>query len=80
MTGDRIRALLRAQPFQPFTLGLADRHQVRVPRADWAMVSPDGQTMVMFDAANSFHMVNVSDVASVLLEPPPPEPDAIVRH
>ena len=80
MTVDRIRTLLRAEPFQPFSLRLVDRHQVRVPRPEWAMVSPDGRTMVMFDAANAFHMFNVADIASVLLELPPPEPDAIVGH
>jgi hypothetical protein len=79
MTGDHLRALLRAEPFQPFTMGMVGKNRVRVDRPDWTMVSPDGETLVTFDAKHSLHLVSVADIASVQFDPPPPEPDAVVE-
>ena len=80
MSGDHLRALLRAEPFRPFTMGLAGKNRVRIERSDWAMVSPDGETFVAFDATQSLQIVNVAQVASLQFDPPPPEPDAIIGH
>ena len=78
MSGDHLRALLRAEPFRPFTMGLVGKSRVRIERSDWAMVSPDGGTFVAFDATKSLQIVSVAQVASLQFDPPPPEPDAIV--
>jgi len=79
MGGDHLRALLRAEPFRPFTMGLVGKIQVRVPRPDWAMISPGGDTMVVYETTRSAHtFVNTAHVASITFDPPPPVPDAIV--
>jgi hypothetical protein len=79
MTGDHLRALLRAEPFRPFTMGLIGKNRVRVHRPDWAMVSPDGETLVTFDSTHSLQIITVAHIASVHFDPPPPEPDAVVE-
>jgi hypothetical protein len=80
MSGDHLRALLRAEPFRPFTMGLVGKNRVRIDRSDCAMVSPDGETLVAFDATQSLQIVSVAQVASLQFDPPPPQPDAIIGN
>jgi hypothetical protein len=77
MSGDELRALLRAEPFQPFILGLAGRTRICITRPDWAKVSPDGQTLIAYDADRRFQMVSIPHVASLTFDPPV-QPDFIV--
>lgn len=80
MTGNDLRALLRTRPFRPFTVTLADGTRVRVPRADWAIVSPNGQTMVAYEAAcGACAIIDTDRVTAVGYDPPPPEPDVVVQ-
>jgi hypothetical protein len=80
MSGDDLRALLRARPFRPFTMTLVDGTRVRVPRADWAIVSPNGRTIVAYEAARGpCSIIDTDRVAAVGYDPPPPEPDVVVQ-
>ena len=47
MTAD-IRKLVRAVPFVPFTIHLADGGRVRVPTVDHVAVSPAGGRVIVF--------------------------------
>jgi hypothetical protein len=77
MSGDELRILLRAEPFQPFTLGLMGKTRIRISRPDWAKVSPDGQTLLMYDADRRCQIVSIPHVASITFDPPV-QPDFIV--
>jgi hypothetical protein len=77
MSGDELRALLRAEPFQPFTLSLVGKTRIRITNPDRAKVSADGQTLVAFDADSRCQMVSIPHVASISFDPPV-QPDFIV--
>ncbi len=47
MSADVIRSLLTADPFEPFTLGLASRSAVDVTRPELAEVSADGGVLTL---------------------------------
>lgn len=49
MSSQRLRDMLRAKPFQPFELGLADGQRIRVEHPDFAFPSPGGRTLIVFD-------------------------------
>lgn len=47
MSGDLVRHLLAADPFEPFTLDLASRSSVDVTRPELAEVTPGGDALVL---------------------------------
>ena len=47
MSGDRIRHLLAADPFEPFALGMASRSVVDVTRPELAEVTPGGDALIL---------------------------------
>ena len=70
VTGDQIRDSLRAVPFKPFRLHLADQRTVEVVHPDFAMVSPNGPAI---STATSY--------PALILQPVPRhEPGARVNH
>ena len=77
MSGDELRALLRAEPFQPFTVAMVGKTRVRITNPDWAKVSPDGQTLIAYDADRRFQIISVPHVASITFDPPV-QPDFVV--
>ena len=80
MSGDDLRALLRARPFVPFTMELIDGRRIRVPRPDWSIVSPNGLMMVVYQSRRGGpDIIDTAWVSQVTFDPPPPEPDIVVR-
>jgi hypothetical protein len=71
---EEMRNLLRAQPFRPFTIHLPEGRTVRVAHHDFALLSPDGRTLLAYEPDNSFNMIDVMLIASVEVGPPPPAP------
>jgi len=49
MTVDRLRDALRAEPFRPFRIHLADGKAVEVRHRDFVAISPPGRTIVVFE-------------------------------
>ena len=43
-----IRDAMRAQPFRPFSLRLADGRELTVPHPDFISVAPDGWSIVVW--------------------------------
>jgi hypothetical protein len=70
MTADPIRQLLVQRPFQPFTVHLADGRQVRVDHYDWAIISPPGRTMIVYQKDGSFNIIDIMLVTDLELGPP----------
>ena len=58
MTINQIRKLHQAQPFQPFTVRMADGNAYPVPARDFVSLSPNGRTLVIFGAGNKIKLLD----------------------
>ena len=65
MEVDQIRALRRADPFQPFNLVLRDGRRLPVDRAHYLAISPDGELLAHASVDGWFERVPPSAVAGV---------------
>jgi hypothetical protein len=74
MRHEELRKLLRAQPYRPFTIHLPDGSQVPVVHHDFAVLSPDGRTLLAYGPDSSFNMIDVMLIGSIDVGPPPPSP------
>jgi len=66
MTTDQLRNVLKATPFQPFTIHLADGRHIDVRHAEFVALSPSGRSMVVYQPDESFNVVDlllVTDLA-----------------
>ncbi len=68
MTADTIRDFLRAAPFVPFSVQLANGRKVRVPHPDFASINPSGRTLIVYSHGEHFEMVDVMLVTNVVVE------------
>ena len=48
VTIEQLRATQRAQPFEPFTLHLADRRKYTINHPDFISSHPQGRTIIVF--------------------------------
>jgi hypothetical protein len=48
-TRDQVRTAMRAQPFRPFQVKLADGRTFRIDHPEFIAVSPNGREMVIYD-------------------------------
>lgn len=71
MHREELRNLMRAQPFRPFTIHLPEGRQVQVVHHDFALLSPDGRTLLAYGPDNSLNMIDVMLIASIEVGPPP---------
>jgi hypothetical protein len=74
MRQDEVKKLLTAQPFRPFTIHLPEGRQVPVAHHDFALLSPDGRTLLAYGPDSSFNMIDVMLIASIEVGPPPAPP------
>jgi hypothetical protein len=63
MTKEAIKENLEANPFRPFTVRLTDGRPCEVPARDFAHLSPNGRTLIVFTAGGDG--VRVLDVGLV---------------
>jgi hypothetical protein len=59
MTIEQLRAVHQAQPFQPFTICLADGTSYHVPHRDFLSHSPSGRTVIVYHPDDSFSIVDL---------------------
>ena len=52
MSPEQLRQSLRAAPFQPFRINLADGRSFDVPHPEFASLSPTGRTVLVFSAGS----------------------------
>lgn len=76
MRHEQIRQLLRAQPFRPFTIHLPEGRTVEVFHYDFALLSPDGRTLVVSDREGVMNIIDVMLIASIYLGAPPVQADS----
>jgi len=59
MTSEQVKTVLRQQPFRPFTLHLADGRAIHVPHNEFAMLSPSGRTLVVYQSDESMNIIDL---------------------
>ncbi|MEO5721233.1 MAG: hypothetical protein ABIR71_07170, partial [Chthoniobacterales bacterium] len=65
MTGEQIRQLYRAVPFEPFRVHMANGRFLDIPHPDFMHLSPTGRRLVVDSSEESFEIVDVLLVTSV---------------
>ena len=70
MAPDRLRGTLRATPFQPFIVEIPGGKRVRIEHPDYATLSPNGRTLIVFGYPNddSMEIIDVFLISSLSLE------------
>jgi hypothetical protein len=58
VTIEQLRTTLRAQPFLPFTIRMADGTSFPIPHPDFLSMSPTGRTAVIFHKGDSASIVD----------------------
>jgi hypothetical protein len=59
MTTERMRELWKAQPFQKFTIHLADGRHIPVMHREFMMMSPSGRTVVVNQPDDSMNIIDL---------------------
>jgi hypothetical protein len=67
MIADEIKELMQADPFRPVRLVLGNQQSFVVAHTDYLMVSPDRQTVVLYDEGGHFKILNAQQIK--LVEP-----------
>jgi hypothetical protein len=67
MVASKFRAMLRSQPFHRFLVKTTDGDTFTVEHPDYALVSPEGSDVVIYDKDGHFRHVAMEHV--VTLEP-----------
>jgi hypothetical protein len=57
--------MLRAQPFRPFDVRLADGRTIRVDHPDFAMMSRSGRTVAVYTQDDHFKVIDLLLVVSL---------------
>ena len=66
MTIEQLRKFVRAQPFQPFTICLADGREFRIPHPECVMISPDAtRSFGVAGPKKDYRIVNLLLVSSL---------------
>ena len=67
MIADEIKGLMHAEPFQPIRIVLGNKQSFVVTHTDYLSVSPDRQSMVLWDEQGHFRVINAQQIR--LVEP-----------
>lgn len=81
MRAENLQEVIRAAPFRPFALCLADGSKVHVPHPEWIAHPPQARTAVVMGPDESVRIIDVALVLEIQIGPPvpagpiTPEPD-----
>ena len=65
MTSERLQEMLRARPFRPFGLRLADGEVVPVVHPDFLSRSPQGRTVVVWGRDDNMKIIDLFLITSL---------------
>ena len=71
MTAGEIRKHIVAQPFRPFFLHVADGRRIPVVGRDFALVSPRGRLVDVYQPDDAHDILDAFLVTGVSFDPPP---------
>ena len=72
MRAENLRELIRATPFRPFHLVLANGSRVLVPHPEWIFHPPGARTCIVMGPDESVRIIDVGLVLELDLGPPVP--------
>lgn len=59
MDADKVRKAMRARPFRPFYLRLADGREIRVGHPENIMVTSDGRCVTVYTPGDGFEILDL---------------------
>ncbi len=59
MMSEQVRTAYAAEPFQPFTMHLADGRSIRVHHREFMASAPNSRTAVVYQPDGSFNIVDL---------------------
>jgi len=59
MTVEQLQGVLRANPFRPFAIRMADGRIFQIPHPDFLSMSPTGRTVIAYGADDSFSIIDL---------------------
>ena len=62
---DELRRIHRAQPFEPFTIRVADGREYLVKHPELLAISPTGRTVALYTPDDLFDILDTMMIASV---------------
>jgi hypothetical protein len=65
MIANEIKELLEAEPSRPIRIVLGNQQEFVVAHTDYLMISPDRQTIVLYDEHGQFRIVNAAQIRMV---------------
>jgi hypothetical protein len=65
MTNDRLREVLKTEPFHRFVIHLADGRRLAVTHPELVALSPSGRTAVVFTSDDASHSIDLPLVAEL---------------
>jgi len=68
MTVEQIRQVIRAEPFKPFSLCVADGRQIRVEHPEFLALFPTGRAVVVTQPEDSYDILDLLLVTGVRVE------------
>lgn len=68
MTIEQYQRTLNTQPFQPFTITMADGTSYRIPHREFTAASPDGETVVVFHDDGSASLLDLMLISELRIE------------
>jgi len=63
MTTEQFTAVIRAMPFRPFRIHLADGRNLTVEHPDFIMRSPSGRSAILYKPDDTFEVIDLLLVA-----------------
>jgi hypothetical protein len=72
MMKERIRALLNASPFVPFSIHTADGKSLRVVHPDFVLAASEAPHVIVEEPSGRVHTVNIMLITSLEEEPASP--------
>lgn len=73
MSAEELRAQIRATPFRPFLLNVADGRRIPVGARDYILVSPTGRTAHVYQRDESYDIVDMLLVTGLSFDVPTAE-------
>lgn len=59
MTTEKLREVMRNQPFRPFLVHLADGRAINVEHPDFIAISPSGRTAIIYTKDDASHFIDL---------------------
>jgi hypothetical protein len=67
MTIEQLRKVVHGQPFEAFTMHLADGREIHVRHPDFIAMSPSGRTCTVYQADDAAEYVDILMITSLRL-------------